>query len=40
MMAADGGRSKVSCAAQVCFTCKGRKKKCDKVLPCCGYCVR
>ncbi|KAK4140139.1 uncharacterized protein C8A04DRAFT_15211 [Dichotomopilus funicola] len=25
-------------AAFVCFTCKARKKKCDKVLPSCGYC--
>ncbi|KAF1939492.1 hypothetical protein EJ02DRAFT_456896 [Clathrospora elynae] len=25
-------------ASQVCFTCKGRKKKCDKKMPQCGYC--
>ncbi|KAH6617167.1 hypothetical protein F5144DRAFT_585644 [Chaetomium tenue] len=25
-------------AALVCLTCKTRKKKCDKVLPSCGYC--
>lgn len=27
-------------AMHVCKTCKGRKKKCDKTLPSCGYCVR
>ncbi|RDW85288.1 hypothetical protein BP6252_02878 [Coleophoma cylindrospora] len=37
-MAADGGGSG-SHATQVCTTCKTRKKKCDKVLPSCGYCV-
>ncbi len=36
-MVADGDPSH---AAQVCATCKTRKKKCDKVLPSCGYCVR
>ncbi|KAK7189085.1 fungal specific transcription factor [Paraphaeosphaeria sporulosa] len=25
-------------APQVCLTCKGRKKRCDKQLPSCGYC--
>ncbi|KAF2134690.1 hypothetical protein P153DRAFT_7496 [Dothidotthia symphoricarpi CBS 119687] len=25
-------------ASQVCFTCKGRKKKCDKRMPRCSYC--
>ncbi|KAI1501366.1 hypothetical protein F5X99DRAFT_383010 [Biscogniauxia marginata] len=40
MMAADGGRPGVCRAAQVCFVCKSRKKKCDKVLPSCGLCVR
>ncbi|RFU31442.1 hypothetical protein B7463_g4874, partial [Scytalidium lignicola] len=39
-MAADGGFYRASHAAEVCVTCKGRKKKCDKVLPRCGYCVR
>ncbi|RDW77881.1 hypothetical protein BP5796_05733 [Coleophoma crateriformis] len=37
-MAAIGGSSR-SHATQVCTTCKTRKKKCDKVLPSCGYCV-
>ncbi|KAL2839447.1 hypothetical protein BJX68DRAFT_198474 [Aspergillus pseudodeflectus] len=27
-------------AANVCVHCKGRKKKCDKALPSCGYCAR
>ncbi|KAJ0418605.1 hypothetical protein BJY00DRAFT_314756 [Aspergillus carlsbadensis] len=27
-------------AANVCVNCKARKKKCDKSLPTCGYCVR
>ncbi|KAF1964886.1 hypothetical protein BU23DRAFT_604518 [Bimuria novae-zelandiae CBS 107.79] len=36
----DGGRSFVSHAAQVCLSCKARKKKCDKALPSCGYCIR
>ncbi|KAF2115918.1 hypothetical protein BDV96DRAFT_574825 [Lophiotrema nucula] len=36
----DGGRSLVSHAAQVCLTCKARKKKCDKTLPSCGCCIR
>ncbi|KAL3496293.1 hypothetical protein BJX62DRAFT_193847 [Aspergillus germanicus] len=27
-------------AANVCVTCKARKKKCDKALPTCGYCAR
>ncbi|RYP54700.1 hypothetical protein DL769_010305 [Monosporascus sp. CRB-8-3] len=39
-MAADDGRSIASYAAMVCAICKARKKKCDKVLPSCGYCVR
>ncbi|KAF2229471.1 hypothetical protein EV356DRAFT_455759 [Viridothelium virens] len=41
-MAADGGRSiaQSSLASQVCAHCKTRKKKCDKALPRCGYCVR
>lgn len=39
-MAADGGRSKTPHAAQVCGTYKARKKRCDKILPCCGYCSR
>ncbi|KAI2631066.1 hypothetical protein GGR54DRAFT_635669 [Hypoxylon sp. NC1633] len=34
-MAADGGY-----APQVCVTCKYRKKKCDKVVPSCGYCIQ
>ncbi len=40
-MAADGGRQLAndSHAPQVCLTCKARKKKCDKALPRCGYCV-
>ncbi|KAK8002413.1 rhamnogalacturonase [Apiospora arundinis] len=36
-MAADGGRSG---ALFVCTLCKARKKKCDKQLPCCSYCVK
>ncbi|KAF4930627.1 hypothetical protein CGCVW01_v000803 [Colletotrichum viniferum] len=39
-MAADSGLCKVAFAAQVCLTCKARKKKCDKLLPSCGYCGR
>ncbi|TDZ20131.1 Transcription factor gsfR2 [Colletotrichum orbiculare MAFF 240422] len=39
-MSADGGRCMASHAAQVCLTCKSRKKKCDKALPGCGYCLR
>ncbi|CAM1505815.1 Fc.00g114520.m01.CDS01 [Cosmosporella sp. VM-42] len=39
-MAVDSGRSRASHSAQVCVTCKARKKRCDKVLPSCGYCVR
>ncbi|KAF2198505.1 hypothetical protein GQ43DRAFT_474482 [Delitschia confertaspora ATCC 74209] len=27
-------------AAQVCAVCKARKKKCDKALPRCGFCIR
>lgn len=27
-------------AIHVCKICKGRKKKCDKKLPSCGYCMR
>ncbi|ORY03675.1 hypothetical protein BCR34DRAFT_591505 [Clohesyomyces aquaticus] len=27
-------------ASQVCSTCKGRKKKCDKQMPRCSYCER
>jgi hypothetical protein len=26
-------------AASVCITCKARKKKCDKLMPCCSYCA-
>jgi hypothetical protein len=26
-------------AAQACMMCKTRKKKCDKLLPSCGYCI-
>ncbi|KAI0380803.1 hypothetical protein F5Y04DRAFT_91959 [Hypomontagnella monticulosa] len=37
---ADGGRLQVRQAAQVCAACKSRKKKSDKALPSCGYCVR
>ncbi|PYI35400.1 hypothetical protein BP00DRAFT_478989 [Aspergillus indologenus CBS 114.80] len=29
----------ISKAASVCATCKARKKRCDKSLPCCGYCA-
>ncbi|PYH77564.1 hypothetical protein BO82DRAFT_344533 [Aspergillus uvarum CBS 121591] len=29
----------MSKAASVCATCKARKKRCDKSLPCCGYCA-
>ncbi|KAK8110302.1 uncharacterized protein PG998_006759 [Apiospora kogelbergensis] len=36
-MAADDGRS---CALHVCTLCKARKKKCDKQLPRCSYCVK
>ncbi|KAK7910874.1 hypothetical protein PG985_013355 [Apiospora marii] len=36
-MAADGGRS---LALHVCSLCKARKKKCDKQLPRCSYCVK
>ncbi|KPM44063.1 hypothetical protein AK830_g2441 [Neonectria ditissima] len=39
-MAADGGRSRPHRAAQVCASCKARKKRCDKMLPRCGYCTR
>lgn len=27
-------------ARQVCLTCKSRKKRCDKVVPICGYCSK
>jgi hypothetical protein len=27
-------------AALVCATCKARKKKCDKALPRCSFCVQ
>ncbi|KAH8705510.1 hypothetical protein BGW36DRAFT_367700 [Talaromyces proteolyticus] len=27
-------------AQQVCLTCKSRKKRCDKVVPICGYCSK
>ncbi|KAI2622107.1 hypothetical protein GGS26DRAFT_247208 [Hypomontagnella submonticulosa] len=37
---AEGGRPEVHRALQVCSICKLRKKKCDKLLPSCGYCVR
>ncbi|KAI5860031.1 hypothetical protein GGS23DRAFT_599957 [Durotheca rogersii] len=37
---ASSRSSRAPRAPQVCATCKARKKKCDKVLPCCGYCVR
>jgi hypothetical protein len=30
----------VSASAQVCLICKARKKKCDKALPSCGYCIK
>ncbi|KAH8432876.1 uncharacterized protein LDX57_010508 [Aspergillus melleus] len=36
-MSADGGLAR---AAQVCITCKARKKRCDKTMPRCGYCSR
>ncbi|KAK8030428.1 hypothetical protein PG990_000162 [Apiospora arundinis] len=36
-MAAEGGRSG---ALFVCTLCKARKKKCDKQLPRCSYCVK
>ncbi|KAF5523407.1 hypothetical protein CGCA056_v005771 [Colletotrichum aenigma] len=39
-MAADSGLCRATFAAQVCLTCKARKKKCDKLLPSCGYCGR
>ncbi|KAL6230657.1 hypothetical protein BDW75DRAFT_234225 [Aspergillus navahoensis] len=26
-------------APKVCLTCRSRKKRCDKALPCCGYCA-
>ncbi|KAI8633679.1 hypothetical protein F5Y19DRAFT_470921 [Xylariaceae sp. FL1651] len=35
-MAADGGQPH----RLACLNCKHRKKKCDKELPLCGYCVR
>ncbi|KAF2867774.1 hypothetical protein BDV95DRAFT_502582 [Massariosphaeria phaeospora] len=39
---ADAGSDEtlVSHAAQVCLICKARKKKCDKALPSCNYCIR
>ncbi|KAF0327759.1 transcription factor gsfR2 [Colletotrichum asianum] len=40
IMAADSGTRRAAFAAQVCLTCKSRKKKCDKLLPGCGYCGR
>lgn len=36
----DGGEALMGLATHVCKTCKGRKKKCDKALPSCGYCTR
>ncbi|CAH0051974.1 unnamed protein product [Clonostachys solani] len=38
-MAADGNRMRVLRPLQACNLCKTRKKKCDKSLPSCGYCV-
>lgn len=37
IMAADKLQIKAELA---CFTCKTRKKKCDKILPRCGYCTQ
>ncbi|KAL5046500.1 hypothetical protein BDW71DRAFT_64130 [Aspergillus fruticulosus] len=31
--------SSPSFAPKVCSTCRSRKKRCDKALPCCGYCA-
>jgi hypothetical protein len=35
-----GGRHRTGQATQACMTCKTRKKKCNKSLPSCGYCIR
>ncbi|OHE91920.1 hypothetical protein CORC01_12770 [Colletotrichum orchidophilum] len=40
MSSAANGRCEVIHAAQVCVTCKARKKRCDKQLPLCGYCTK
>ncbi|CAG9988225.1 unnamed protein product [Clonostachys byssicola] len=39
-MAADSNRMRVLRPLQACNLCKTRKKKCDKSLPSCGYCIR
>ncbi|KAF2491658.1 hypothetical protein BU16DRAFT_565360 [Lophium mytilinum] len=39
-MAADGGRLRTARATQACVMCKTRKKKCNKSLPSCGYCIQ
>ncbi|KAL4959387.1 Zn(II)2Cys6 transcription factor [Aspergillus stella-maris] len=33
-------KATIPLAVRVCANCKARKKKCDKVLPCCGYCTK
>ncbi|CAI6088313.1 unnamed protein product [Clonostachys chloroleuca] len=38
-MAADSNRMRVLRPLQACNLCKTRKKKCDKSLPSCGYCI-
>ncbi|KAJ5669113.1 hypothetical protein N7462_010183 [Penicillium macrosclerotiorum] len=37
--AANSRPAAPSLAASVCITCKARKKKCDKLMPCCSYCA-
>jgi hypothetical protein len=39
LTAADSRPADRSLAASVCNTCKARKKRCDKLMPCCTYCA-
>ncbi|KAL4900404.1 hypothetical protein BDW74DRAFT_182733 [Aspergillus multicolor] len=38
-MAAPSRSGSPPFAPKVCATCRTRKKRCDKALPCCGYCA-